>query len=153
MYALFLTLHNVVRWLVVIFGILAVVHVWIGWLRGREWQGLDSRAIMLFGGMMDLQVLIGLVLYIFFSPYTRMVFANFGGAMSNTDARFYGLEHIAIMLIALAFVHIGSNAAKKVQSSAQKYRRAVLWLSLALLLILAMIPWQRPLLRLFGIVL
>lgn len=153
MYALFLTLHNVARWLVVIFGVLAVARLWTGWLRGRQWRALDSRAITLFGGMMDLQVLIGLVLYIFYSPYSRMLFANFGGAMSNADARFYGLEHTLIMVIALALVHIGSNVVKKTQSSAQKYRRAVLWFSLALLLILTMIPWQRPLLRLFGIAL
>jgi len=47
------------------------------------------------------------------------------------------------------FAHLGSALPKKVEDSQSKYKRAALWFGLALLLILAGIPWGRPLLPSF----
>jgi uncharacterized membrane protein len=102
------------------------------------------------------QLLLGLILYIFLSPTTANAFKNFGGAMADGYMRFYAVEHIAIMLIAVVLFHVGSAMVKKATEAVKKHRRAAIWYTITILLILASIPWPfysygRPLLRLFGL--
>jgi hypothetical protein len=156
MYILVLSLHNVTRWFVLIFGLIAVGRAFWGLAGKKDWQKADTMAGQMFGGMIDLQVLLGLVLYIFFSPFTKILINNFGTAMQNGATRFFGLEHILMMIIALVLAHIGSVAVKKAASGSFKFKRAAIWYTITLLIILAMIPWPfmsygRPLLRLFGL--
>ena len=158
MYTLLLTLHNITRWFVLLFGVIAVVRAFSGWVGKKEWTKNDRMAGSMFGGMVDLQLLLGLILYVFFSPFAKALFSDFGAAMQDGVTRFFGLENILIMLIALAAAHAGSMAAKKANTALSKHKRAALWYTAALVLILAMIPWPfmqygRPLLRLFGITL
>lgn len=156
LYNVFLSLHNVWRWAVVLAGVYVLVLAVIGLVGKKEWGKADSRAGMLFAISMDIQVLVGLILYLFLSPTTKAAFADFGGAMSNTLQRYFAVEHILLMIIALALVHMGSAFVKKAQSSAAKFRRALLWYGLAFVAIMAMIPWPfmqvaRPWLRLLGL--
>ncbi|MCC6147197.1 MAG: hypothetical protein IT308_06470 [Anaerolineaceae bacterium] len=156
MYTLFLTLHNITRWLVLIFGVIAVVRAFTGWLGRRSWSKADRQVGALFTGMIDVQLLLGLILFVFYAPFTGVLFSNFGAAMRDGVTRFFALEHSLTMLIVVVLAHIGTAAIKKVKNSAAKYKRAALWFTIALGLILAMIPWPfmqygRPLLRLFGI--
>ena len=51
--------------------------------------------------VLDLQALLGLVLYFLFSPYTQRIFANFAAAMQDTNTSFYGVEHLLGMLVAM----------------------------------------------------
>ena len=94
---------------------------------------------------MDIQFLIGMILYAFVSPFTKAAFADFGAAMKNADLRFYAVEHILMMVIALVFVHIGKSKSKKAVASWKKHRAAAIWFGLALVLILVGIPWNRAL--------
>jgi hypothetical protein len=156
MYTIILSLHNITRWLVLIFGIVAVVRAFLGLLRQREWTETDRKSGILFGSFMDVQLLLGLLLYIFFSPITKTAFSNFSGAMRDSSLRFFAVEHVLIMVIAIVLTHVGSMMVKKATLAVSKHRRALVWYGVALLLVLAMIPWPsmaygRPLLRLFGI--
>ncbi len=94
---------------------------------------------------MDLQFLVGILLYAFYSPLTKAAFANFGAAMQNPDLRFYAVEHISMMVIALALVHIGRAKSKKATSPLKKHRSAAIFYTISLILILAAIPWNRAL--------
>jgi hypothetical protein len=85
-------------------------------------------------------------LYIFLSPITRTAFQNFGAAMQVPDVRFFAIEHIFYMFLAVVFVHVGSVLSRKAVESPAKYKRAALWYSLALIVILVGMPWTRPLL-------
>lgn len=158
MYTLILTLHNIARWLVLLFGFVAVVRAFSGWFGRKEWTKFDRLAGMLFTGMIDLQLLIGLILYLIFTPFTKVMFANFAGTMRDGVARFFAIEHLLAMLVALGLAHLGASAVKKSAAPVSKHKRAAIWFTAALLLILAMIPWPfmsygRPLLRLFGLTL
>lgn len=156
MYTLILTLHNIIRWLVLLFGFIAVVRAFSGWLGKKEWTKSDRQVGMMFTGMIDLQLLLGLLLYFVYSPFTRTIIANFSGVMRDGIARFFAIEHTLVMLSALVLAHLGTSAVKKTAASKSKHKQAAIWFSAALLLILAMIPWPflpygRPLLRLFGL--
>jgi hypothetical protein len=55
--------------------------------------------------------------------------------------RFYGMEHLMGMIIAIVLVTIGHSKSKKATESAAKFKAIKLWYVLALILILAFIPW------------
>jgi hypothetical protein len=145
MYPVTLALHNIVRWIVVVTAILALVRAYRGWLRKGDWIDADRRAGVFFTSAMDTQLLLGLLLYLFFSPITRAALSNFGAAMSNPGARFFALEHLFYMLLAVVFAHLGSAFSKKAAQPVDKHRRAAIWYTLAALAILLGMPWMRPL--------
>jgi hypothetical protein len=82
-------------------------------------------------------------LYAFVSPVTKTAFNDFGAAMKNADLRFYAVEHILMMVIALVLVHIGRAKSKKDVAPWKKHRSAAIFYGIALLLVLAGIPWER----------
>jgi hypothetical protein len=155
-YTIFLSLHNLARWLVIVFAVLAVVRGFSGWLRQKAWTVSDNRAGLLYTSLLDLQLLIGLILYFFLSPTTRIALQNFGGAMRDTALRYFAVEHFATMLLALIVAHAGRALSKKAQSDAARHRQAAIWYTISFLLVLVSIPWPflsvgRPLLRFFGL--
>lgn len=145
MYTGLLHTHNLFRWLVLIALILAVLFAFIGWMGKKEWSKKDKITGLVLTIFMDIQFLIGLILYAFVSPFTKAAFADFGAAMKNSELRFYAVEHILLMLIALIFVHIGWSKAKNATESRKKHRAATIWFGSAFLLVIAGIPWDRAL--------
>lgn len=148
LYPLFLGLHNIWRWVVVLVGIVATVMALICWLRNQPWTEQNRRLNSFFGISMDIQLLLGLVLYFFLSPLTKSFFGDMGAAMGNAEMRFYGFEHLFYMIVAVALVHMGAVFARRAENDTKKHRNAAIFFALALLLILAGIPWSRPLFRL-----
>jgi hypothetical protein len=145
MYTALLHTHNMFRWLVLITLVLAIAFAFIGWINKREWSKKDNIAGLLLTIFMDIQFLVGIVLYAFVSPITKAAFNDFGAAMKNADLRFYAVEHISLMLIALVLIHIGRVKSKKSVAPWKKHRVATLFYGFALLLIIAAIPWERAL--------
>ena len=107
-YAMVLTIHSLVRWVVVIAGIAAVIMAYAGWFGNRRWTSSTVRLNMLFTTFLDLNVLLGIFLYIILSPITRGAFQNMGDAMRDSNVRFFTVEHLLIMLVAvvLSLIHI-----------------------------------------------
>jgi hypothetical protein len=83
------------------------------------------------------QLLIGLIQY--FGTSTKVQFIE--GWMKNPLLRFYGMEHILLMIIAIALVTIGHSKSKKGTTPEEKFKPIKLWYVIGLLLILAAIPW------------
>ncbi len=145
MYTGLLHAHNGFRWLVLLALVVSVVLAISGWLGKREWKKTDNLFNLILVIFTDLQFLVGLVLYAFVSPITKTAFQNFGAAMKNPDLRFYAVEHILLMVVALVLIHIGRSKSKKASSSVKKHRTAAIFYTLSLVLILAGIPWSRAL--------
>ncbi|MCG6185884.1 hypothetical protein [Maribellus maritimus] len=145
MYTGLLHTHNMFRWLVLLALVLAIVLAYAGWFGKRDWKKTDNLTGLLLVIFMDVQFLVGIILYAFVSPLTKAAFADFGAAMSNPDLRFYAVEHILMMIIALAIVHIGRSKSKKAVSPSKKHRLAAIFYTIGLILILAAIPWNRAL--------
>jgi hypothetical protein len=143
MYIGLLHLHNVLRWLILIVALAVVLKYFAGWIRGGRWSKSDSILGATFTGLIDLQFLTGLILYFFVSPITKTAFRDFGAAMQHAELRFYAVEHSLVMLIAVTLIHIGWARSKKATRDRLKFGRALLFFGIALILILAMIPWSR----------
>jgi hypothetical protein len=105
-----------------------------------------------FGITVDIQFLLGLLLYAWLSPITRVAFADFGGAMRNAGLRFWAVEHLLGMVIAVALVNVGRTKIRKAVGDRRKHTLAAIYFGLGLLIMLASIPWPgmpagRPLWR------
>lgn len=144
-YPFVLGIHNIVRWLVLIAGAWAVLLAWRGWLGRRPWTSSAATATKAFLGLLDLQFLVGLLLYVFFSPLTRDAFRAFGDAMRDAPVRYFLVEHPFIMILAIAAAHVGQVMVRRAATDAERYQRASIWLGLAFAAIAGFIPWARPL--------
>jgi hypothetical protein len=151
MYPLAILLHSWLRWVILILGVIAVVRA-IGGRSGRPWAHTDDTISKWFGITLDIQFVIGLLLYVWLSPVTQVAFADFGGAMRNAGLRFWAVEHLAGMLIAVALVHIGRVKIRKATTDRRRHTLAAIFYGIALILMLASIQWPgmaggRPLFR------
>ena len=148
MYDIALSLHNILRWLVLAAALYAVARAFMGWLGRQPWTPASAGPGRVFTIAMDVQFLLGILLYGMLSPVTRRAFADFGAAMRDRDLRFFAVEHALMMVLALVFAHVGKALAAKGADDVARYRRAALWYGLSLVLIVLAMPWARPMLRL-----
>jgi hypothetical protein len=151
LYAVVLTIHSWLRWLVILAGIIAFARAAAGASSRRPSTPADDKSGFWFTTMLDLQVLLGLILYVFLSPFTHAAFGDIGAAMKNSGLRFWLVEHPFGVLVGLALVHIGRARARKTDSL-RRHRIVAIFFGLALVALLAAIPWPgtpyaRPLLR------
>lgn len=148
-YVVVLALHSLLRW--VVLGLMLTV-IGRSLAAGRgEWTRSHEKVHAALVGLVDAQFVLGLVLYAALSPIARLFFADPGGAMKDPQVRFFGVEHLFGMLIAVAIVHVGRVRSKRATEG--RHRRVVTWLVVALLVMVGSIPWPwkrtapRPLLR------
>ncbi|KAA3648005.1 MAG: hypothetical protein DWQ07_03165 [Chloroflexi bacterium] len=146
----FRELHDLNRWIILIVGIYVVIRAYQGWFGKKEWTDGDKRPNLIFIIAMDTQLLLGLLLYLFFSDITKAAFQDFGGAMANTTLRFYAVEHILIMLIAVIAAHIGYAGIRRYEQSGPRFRNLAIFYTLTFVLLLAGIPWDRALIPFLG---
>lgn len=129
MHEALLFLHNLVRWLVLAFGLWALVRP-------------EPRPGAFFAHALTLQVVLG-VLLAFASPLFQGALAALEATLQTPgEARYFVAEHWVGGLVALGLAHAGLGQARKGKP------RARLLFALALLLLLLSIPWFRPFLRL-----
>lgn len=145
MYDILLTLHNIVRWVVIILGVVAFALALAGWLGRRPWTEQMRKFASYYAISVDIQLLLGLLLY-FTSPLVMGALQNFSGAMGNEAQRFFALEHPTFMILGLIFAHLGSALPKRAKNDRSKYLRAAIFIGISVLFVLAGTPWERRLL-------
>lgn len=137
-----LIIHSYLRWLVLLAGLFAVAKAVAGYGGKAAYGAADLRISRIFVGLLDLQFLLGLVLY-FVSPVTRGAMKDMAAAMQEAHVRFFVAEHPAMMVLALVVAHAASVWARKSPTDRGKFQRSSLGFALALGLIVAGIPWFR----------
>jgi len=155
MYSAFLLIHSLLRWVVVIAGLVVIARAIAGISSRRDWQPGDAAGVRWFSISLDVQFLIGLLLYVWLSPFIRDAWADMGATMRNAPLRFFAVEHLTGMLIGIALAHVGKSKIGKAADAAQKHKLALIFFSLAMVVIMLSIPWPgtpggRPLLRGLG---
>jgi hypothetical protein len=141
MYLPVLVLHSLLRWLVLVAGLLAAVRALTGLFGPRPWTPTDDRAGRLFTIALDVQVAIGLLLYAALSPVTTGAFEDLGAAMRNSTLRYWAVEHVALMLAALALAHVGRARIRRARLDTARHRQAAVFFGIALVLVFLAIPW------------
>jgi hypothetical protein len=142
-YQIVLHAHSGFRWLALLAAVVIVIKSVIGLIGNGKYQKLDNILAASFVGTMHLQFLLGLVLYFFLSPVTKAAFEDFGAAMKNADLRFWAVEHLFIMIIAIALAQVGRSTSKKATEDKSKFKKQLIFFGISLVLMLAGIPWDR----------
>jgi uncharacterized BrkB/YihY/UPF0761 family membrane protein len=151
-YDFLLTFHNLWRWVVLLLSIIAATNAYIRWIGKLPWRDRDQRLGTLLAINLDIQFLLGLMLY-FISSYGIKALSqgiNFLSEPAYAQYRFFSMEHTAYMLLAVIFAHLGSILPRKRQEADHKFMRAAISFTIVFILIIYGIPWWRPLLRFFG---
>jgi hypothetical protein len=118
--AVVLFLHSWVRWIILIVAVAALVKHAIGLMQKSPYDKMARGLMAGFSGLMDLQVLLGIVLLVLIGGPQRMHF-----------------EHLGTMIIAAVVAHLPAIWKKKADNV--RYRNNVLVIIGALLLIVAAI--------------
>lgn len=161
MYTLVLTLHSWLRWAALLAGVTATVCSLISPAApdpsrsGAETGGGTHRADrsgLIFLIIVDVQMLLGLLLYFALSPFTSTALKDFGAAMRDPGLRFWAVEHGSLMLLAVVLVHIGRVLARRARTPGSKRLRQGLSFGLATMAMIVATPWPglpngRPLFR------
>ena len=152
MYSSALWLHSWLRWAVLLTGLVAWLRAISGKTARRPWTPQDELWGLLLTISVDLQFLVGVVLYAFLSPIVRQGLRNFSVAMQINVVRFFTIEHAIGMIAGIALVHIGRVKIRKAADADRKHRLAMVFFGIALVLMIISIPWPglpvaRPLFR------
>jgi fumarate reductase subunit D len=142
------------RWIVLISLVFAIYRSYSGWRSNKSYSLLDNQTRFITASITYLQLIFGLWLYLI-SPVVDYFLNNFKEAVHMREIRFFGMEHITMMVVAVILLTIGSAKIKRKETAHQKFKTMFIWYSIVLLIIFLSIPWSfspftsRPLYRLF----
>ena len=142
MYPLIRILYYYWSYLTLLVIIYAVFNALMGKIKGKVFESKDLR-ISLFGLIFShFQLLIGLMLYLvspWFNQWSKLGVMN---VMSNSQIRFYLVEHPFLNIIAIVLITVGWSVHKKQSEPEKKFLRIIIFYGLGLLLSLTRIPWE-----------
>jgi len=150
-YLTVLTMHSWVRWATLLLGAGATLNAFRCRgdarlpPRGKRWDSLFMLAV-------DLQALLGFLLYFGLSPFTRDAMSNAASAVRDPRLRFFLITHVAAMVVAIAAVRAGRVLAMSERSASARGTGRYVCFGVALLVMIAGMPWPglaygRPLFR------
>lgn len=119
-------IHSLWRWVVLLLVLLAAGTSLWKWYQRASWENSDRRLPLFATTAVDIEVLIGIVLWI-------------GEGRWSGDPFFTSILHPIIMLTALAVAHI-SMSRSRAQRGAERHRIVGIGLLLALIIIAVGVP-------------
>ena len=136
-------IHSGWAYIVLIVLILATINALIKFFGNKEFDPKDFRISLFTLITMHIQLLIGIVLF-FMKDYFSTIkeVGGMGEVMKNSELRNLIVEHPTTMIIAVALVTIGYSKHKKKLVSKSKFKMLAIFYTLALILVLAKIPWN-----------
>ena len=127
-------LHSFLRWILLL---LLIISIFKSFSKNDYSEG--KRKLNLFTMITaHIQLVLGFSLY-----FMKGYYSYFGveGAMSNSFLRFWMVEHLTGMLIAIILITVGHSRSKKATIEPQKNKAIRTFYLIALIIILLSIPW------------
>jgi hypothetical protein len=136
-----MTIHSLLRWAVIVLGILAILRYGSGVITGAP-RGAAAKLLgVLTVITLDLQLLVGLGLHLVVSPTTKLAMQDMGAAMKDDVQRFWVVEHGVLMILAAVVIHAGRIWARASKSDRSEDFRNGVTLAIGMALILLGTPW------------
>lgn len=154
MYDILLGLHNLLRWVILLLLIINLIRHFTA--LNKPFDNADKKLGLWLMITAHTTLIIGL--YQWFAGalgFENIKNNGMGTVMSNGAYRFFAVEHTVGMLIAIALITVAKGVFRKEISDKKKHTRCITLYILALVFILAFIPWPgmdsigRPLFRNF----
>ena len=142
MYTGLLFLHSLLRWVILVLAIMAIYKSYTGMKGGRPFTAGDKKIGLFLMIAAHTTLLIGLYQWIV-GPWGLKNIQNmgFGAVMKDPVARFYAVEHLTGMIVAIVLITIGRGVSKKNIPDAVKHKKTFWFFLIALVIVLASIPW------------
>lgn len=138
MYTGLLHSHSYLRYFVLILLVVVIITSLIGWVGKKNYTSTDNKLSLALFIATHVQLLFGLILYAV-SPWVK-----FGATtMKDSLTRYWTVEHIFIMLIAVVLITLARSTSKKLSSSGAKHKRMFIFNLIALLVILVAIQMSQ----------
>jgi hypothetical protein len=132
MYSTLVTIHSILRWLIVLAAVVAILYAVYGMVTRQRWTSLGDQIGSLFTWSVRINLLLGFVLWVMF--FTNIGF-NF----------FYHVIHPGIMFVALALAEILAARRGRATEESGRWRLLLLGTLIPFALILFAIPrWDFP---------
>jgi len=132
-------LHSYWAYLVLLIVILATINSIIGMITKKEFGSKDFRIALFALIVTHIQLLIGIVLFVVANNFGEI---EMGEIMKNASLRLRNVEHPLLMVIAITLLTIGYSKHKNKRTSSAKFKTLAIPYTLALVAMLAMIPWK-----------
>lgn len=142
MYETIQFIHSYWAYLTLLLIVLATLNALKGVFTKGDFVNKDLRISLFALIVTHIQVLIGLMLFMF-SPSAMGAIkgSGMGAVMKDSLLRYFSVEHPLMMIIAVVLITIGYSKHKKKATSAQKFKTIAIFYTIALVLILSRIPW------------
>jgi len=132
-------LHSYWAYLVLLIVILATINSIVGMMTKKEFGAKDFRIALFALIVTHIQLLIGIVLFVVANNFGEI---EMGEIMKNASLRLRNVEHPLLMVIAITLLTIGYSKHKNKRTSSAKFKTLAIPYTLALVAMLAMIPWK-----------
>lgn len=127
-------MHSLLRWVLLILLVFTIVKAF----SSKSYSTGDKKLALFTMIAAHVQLILGFSLYFMKGVYT--FFGN-EGAMADSFQRFWMIEHLFGMAIAIILITIGHSKVKKAQEEEKKNKSIRVFYTLALIIILLTIPW------------
>ena len=134
MYTGLLHTHSSIRYLVLLLLIAVIIKSLIGLLNKKPFEKADNMLSLFLLIFTHIQFLVGLVLYF---TSERVQFATH--TMSDKMTRYWTVEHITGMLIAVVLITIARSTSKRMSDPVAKHKRLFIFNTIALVIIIAVV--------------
>jgi hypothetical protein len=127
-----------------VLGLVVIVRAAMGLISKTPFSETDRKLGLFFLISNHIQLLIGLVLYVFLSPFGLKAFTEFGSeVMKIAEYRKIAVEHILTNVIAIALITVGYSKNKRATDALVRHKNALIFFGLGLVLLLSRIPWDK----------
>lgn len=134
MYTGLLHTHSYLRYFVLAALLIVIITSLFGMLNKKSFDGWNNRLSLILLITTHVQFLVGLILY-FVSPWVQ-----FGAeTMKVKETRYWTVEHIFGMLIAVVLITIARSTAKRMITDQAKHKRLFIFNTIALVIVVATI--------------
>lgn len=129
-------LHSANRYAILVLLLIVIFTSYKKWKSKQEYTNQDDKLNLITFILTHIQLLGGLILYFMGS---KVIFNE--NTMSDRVLRFFAVEHLFGMLIAIALITIVRIKLKKISDPTAKHKKTFVFYLIALLIILISIPW------------
>lgn len=136
MYDILKHAHSGLRWVVLALLLFAIYNAYTGWKSGRAYTDSDRKVNLFTMISAHVMLLLGFTMWFMSGRYEIN-----GEVMKDAGLRFYAVEHMTMMLIAIVLITIGNGKAKRGATDVKRFKNSFWFFLIGLLIILAAIPW------------
>jgi len=137
-----LHLHNLLRWIILVLLLLSILKSYTGMTSKKAFEASDKKIWLFTMIAAHITLLLGLYQWLL-GRYGIFSYVKPEGVsmMKDPYLRFFQMEHPVSMILAILLITLGYGMAKKNVDDQTKYKKAFRYFVLALVLILAAVPW------------